>query len=319
MPHLIRQMGHVAMTVPDPEASANDLVEITGLKITERRDGRIYLSSNQRHHEISYRPGPAAAVEAIGLEAMDEAAVDEVRRRLQADGVGLLDDQPLDPFMARAVRFMSPFGVIFEVHSAVTRDQSQRHVGPGSRPRRIEHVNVNVSDTLVARDFLTGVLGMELTDRTSKDEFLWFRADDGYHHTVAIYAGPPKLNHYAFDQNSLEDLVGIADTLVLKDRYLLWGPGRHGAGGNIFTYYIDPDGCVVENSIGMDRYGSDLPFEVRTWEMTLDPKSRLLNQWGSTRGPEDFTHHGMPFASVDAPAPIPTRAATIGENLAPAA
>lgn len=298
MAHLIRQMGHVAMTVPEPSVSAQDLVEITGLKITDTIDGAVYLSANQKHHEVSYRRGDTAVVDAIGLEAIDVAAVDEVLRRLRSDGITILDDRPLDPFIDRAVRFMTPFGVIFEVHSAVARNQTQRHVGPGSRPRRIEHVNCNVSDTVVAREFLTGVLGMELTDRTSKDEFLWFRAADGYHHTVAIYQGPPKLNHYAFDQNSLEDLVGIADTLVLKDRFLLWGPGRHGAGGNIFTYYIDPDGCVVENSIGMDHYGSDLPFEVRTWEMTMDPKSRLLNQWGGTRSPDDFVDHGMPFAAV---------------------
>lgn len=298
MTHLIRQMGHVAFTVPDPATSANDLVEITGLKVTGTQDGTVYLSSNRRHHEVTYRPGPKAVVDAIGLEAMDVDAVDEVARRLKAEGVRILDDRH-DSFIERSVRFMTPFGVILEVHSPVVRDQGQRHVGPGSRPRRIEHVNCNVSDTIVARDFLTGVLGMELTDRTSEDEFLWFRAWDNYHHTVAIYQGDPKLNHYAFDQNSLEDLVGIADTLVLKDRYLLWGPGRHGAGGNIFTYYIDPDGCVVENSIGMDHYGTDLPFEVRTWELTMDPKSRLLNQWGGTRSPDGFIEHGMPFASVD--------------------
>ena len=175
MVHLIRQMGHVAFTVPNPDISAQDLVELTGLKITGRRNGTVYLSGNQRHHEISYRPGPQAVVEAIGLEAMDAACVDEVRRRLQSDGIRILDDRPLDPFMERAVRFVTPFGAVFEVHSPVTRDQAQRHIGAGSRPRRIEHVNFSASDTLVARDFLVGTLGMELTDRTSQDDFLWFR------------------------------------------------------------------------------------------------------------------------------------------------
>ena len=33
--------------------------------------------------------------------------------------------------------------------------------------------------------------------------------------------------------------------------------------------------------------------------MTLDPKSRLLNQWGGTRTPDDFVDHGMPFAALD--------------------
>ena len=58
MTHLIRQMGHVAFSVPDPDISAQDLVEITGLKMTGTQDGTVYLSSNRRHHEVSYRKGP---------------------------------------------------------------------------------------------------------------------------------------------------------------------------------------------------------------------------------------------------------------------
>jgi len=46
MTHLIRQMGHVAFTVPNPDVSAGDLVEVTGLKIAERRNGTVYLSAN---------------------------------------------------------------------------------------------------------------------------------------------------------------------------------------------------------------------------------------------------------------------------------
>ncbi|MGO1075473.1 VOC family protein [Inquilinus sp. CA228] len=297
MTHLIRQMGHVAFTTPDPEGSARDLAEIVGLKVTDRRDGTVYLSANQRHHEVSFRPGPRAEVLAIGLEAMDAAAVDEVQRRLRSEGIEILDDRPLGPGMERAVRFVAPFGAVFEVHTPVARDQARRHVGPGSRPKRIEHVNLKAPDTLLVRDFLTRLLGMQLSDRTAGDEFLWFRGWDGYHHTVAVFRGEPQLHHYAFDLHALEDLAGIADTLVLKDRALLWGPGRHGAGGNVFTYYVDPDGCVVENSTGMDRIDSDLLYEARTWEISATLADRWINQWGSPP-PAGFTDPGLPFAAV---------------------
>src|SRR5882757_6675229 len=103
MTHLIRQMGHVAFSTPDPEGSARDLSDIVGLKITDRRDGAVYLSSNQRHHEISFRPGQRRAVLAIGLEAMDAAAVDEVLRRLRSERIEILDDRPLGPATERAV------------------------------------------------------------------------------------------------------------------------------------------------------------------------------------------------------------------------
>jgi hypothetical protein len=146
------------------------------------------------------------------------------------------------------------------------------------------------------KDVLTNVLGLKLSDRTAGDEFNWFRAHDGYHHTVAAFRGEPGLHHYAFDFHALEDLAGIADGLVIKNRSLLWGPGRHGAGGNVFQYYIDPNNCVVEMSVGMGRINSDALYEARTWEFTASMADRWINLWGSPP-PSIFTAPGLTFAA----------------------
>ena len=135
--YVIRQMGHVAFTTPDVEGSSQDLVDLVGLKITGRRDGAVYLSSNERQYEVVFRQGAERRVAAVGLEAMDSAAVEEVRRRAQSNGLKVLSDEPLGPGIERAVRFEIPFGFILEVHTPVLRNQAQRHIGPGSRPRRL--------------------------------------------------------------------------------------------------------------------------------------------------------------------------------------
>lgn len=297
--HLIRQMGHVAFAVPDPEASAQDLVELVGLKVTGREGGAVYLSSNTRVNEVSYRQAPQAGVIAVGLEAVDDAAVDEVARRARADGLEILDDRPLDPRCARAVRFAAPFGIVLEVHSPVPRTAAQRHIGPGGRPRRIDHANFKAPDPLAMRDTFRSVLGMHMSDRTAGDEFIWFRARDGYHHTAAVFGGDPGLHHYGFDFHSMDALTGIADSLVLKRRKLLWGPGRHGAGGNIFQYYVDPNNCVVEMSVGMDRIDSDALWEARSWAFSPSLADEWINLWGSPP-PADFTAPGLPFVGVPA-------------------
>ena len=301
--HLIRQMGHVAFAVPDPELSAQDLVDLVGLKVTGRDADTVYLSSNTRVNEISYRRAPQAGVIAVGLEALDEAAVDEVTRRARAAGLEILDDRPLDPRCARAVRFVAPFGIVLEVHSPVPRSAAQRHIGSGSRPRRIEHVNFKAPDPLAMRDTFHSVLGMRMSDRTEGNEFLWFRAHDGHHHTVAVFGGEPGLHHYAFDFHSMEDLAKIADSLVLKRRKLLWGPGRHGAGGNIFQYYVDPNHCVVEMSVEMDRIDLDETWEARAWTFSPSLADEWINLWGSPP-PANFTDPGLPF--VDVPAAVTT-------------
>ena len=298
MANLIQQMGHVALAVPDPEKSARDLQEIVGLDICARRDGAVFLSSNTRQYEVAYSKGPEPRVLAIGLEAADAAAVDEIFRRAKSDGLELIDDKPLHAGIEKAVRFRAPFGAIFEVHTPIARGHAFGHIGhigPGSRPRRIEHVNVIVEDTHGASDFIVKTFGMRVSDRAGDGLLSWHRAADGYHHSIAVGPGPNKLHHYAFDLRALEDLAGIADTLTMKKRALFWGPGRHGAGGNVFTYYIDPDGCIVENSTDMYRIDQDALHEPKNWDISEGMAGLWINTWG-TPPPANFFEPGMAFA-----------------------
>ncbi len=57
MSHLIQQMGHVVISSPDPLGAARDLQETVGLRITEQTAEAVYLSSNTRHHEVTYVKG----------------------------------------------------------------------------------------------------------------------------------------------------------------------------------------------------------------------------------------------------------------------
>ena len=297
MAYLIRQMGHVALGVPDPDASATDLARIVGVKRTgvDGETGAVLLSSNTRRYEVSYRPAATPRVLAIGLEAVSAAAVDEIAARARSDGLEILDDRPLLGGVERAVRFRGPARAIFEVHTPVLRSEAARHIGPGSRPKRLEHVNILATDVPAVRDFVSTLLGLKLSDRAGDGLFSWWRAEDGFHHTIAVGPGPDKLHHYAFDLRSMEDLVGIADSLSLDGRPLLWGPGRHGAGENVFTYYVDPDGCVVENSIEMQHVDNDATHEPTSWDISEGAAGRWINLWG-TPPPASFGDPGLPFA-----------------------
>ena len=280
MSYLIQQMGHVVISSPDPLGAARDLQETVGLRITEQDGETVYLTSNNRHHEVAYVKGAGKAV-AIGLEAVSTQAVDEVHKRAKSDGLTILSDKPIGKYCARAVTVVAPGGAVFEVHTPIARNQPERYIGGGPRPRRIEHVNAFSPDTAAFGDFCAKTLGMKLSDRTSDDGFRWYRGADGYHHTIAMGPGASALHHYAFDLHSMEDLSRIADNLALKSRSLVWGPGRHGAGSNIFTYYPDPHGCLVENSIEMARIDNEAVYEPRSWDISEGLNGRWINQWGT--------------------------------------
>ncbi len=294
MSHLIQQMGHVVISSPDPLGAARDLQETVGLRITEQTAEAVYLSSNTRHHEVTYVKGEGQAV-VIGLEAVNLEAIDEAYRRAKSDGLEILSDTPFGPHYARALTIVAPGGAVFEVHSPIARNQSERYNGVGARPRRVEHVNAFAPDTLAFGAFCEKTLGMKLSDRTSDDGFRWYRAADGYHHTIAMGPGQSALHHYAFDLHCFDDLMRIADNLAMKNRSLVWGPGRHGAGSNVFTYYRDPHGCIVENSIEMARIDNDATYEPRAWDISEGLNGRWINLWGTPPNPA-FLVPGIPFA-----------------------
>jgi len=278
MTHLIRQMGYVVIATPDPDGSARDLADMTGVRITHRAADAAFVSSNARYCDVAYLRDARPGIRAVGLEAMDDDAVDEVHRRAKSEGLTILDDKPLLPKVRHAVRFATPFGPIFEVHTPIEREPIDPAKFNGARVRRLEHVNLRASDPKGFHDLVTRLLGMKLSDRTTGYERAWYRCADGYHHTFACGPGDG-LHHYAFDAHALYDLAGVADALAAKGRSLLWGIGRHGPGNNLFSYYLDPNGCVVEVSFGLERIDNDALHEPGNFE--FNSSSNVLDRWGS--------------------------------------
>jgi catechol 2,3-dioxygenase len=112
------------------------------------------------------------------------------------------------------------------------------------RPERLAHVNINSDD--VARDvaFYEHALGFRLTDRSKMMAFVRTNAD---HHSVVIAdATVNTLNHVAFLMPTWEGVMKASGRLVDHGVPIGWGPGRHGPGDNVFAYFVDPFGVVVE-------------------------------------------------------------------------
>jgi catechol-2,3-dioxygenase len=124
--------------------------------------------------------------------------------------------------------------------------------------------------------FYTDVLGFRLSDWIG--EFMVFLRCNSVHHRLAILPGPPALNHVAFDVTSVDELMRGLARMHEKGVKLSWGPGRHTAGNNTFTYYLTPNGNAVE-------YTSDLEeVDDETWQpQVYDPTPAITDQWGTGR------------------------------------
>jgi hypothetical protein len=72
----------------------------------------------------------------------------------------------------------------------------------------------------------------------------------------------------------LDEYMRGTGRLTRSGRPPIWGPGRHGAGDNTFSYFLDPNGNVVEYTTELEKVDEDA-WVPRTFRATLDD----ADQW----------------------------------------
>ncbi|CAM3236544.1 2,3-dihydroxybiphenyl 1,2-dioxygenase [Tsukamurella hominis] len=95
------------------------------------------------------------------------------------------------------------------------------------------------------------------------------------HHTLAMALGPAnRYVHSAYQVCDLDALSAGGEFLLDRGHDRSWGVGRHIQGSQIFDYWRDPDGLLVEHFTDGDLFDNTVPAG---WApMTASG----LNQWG---------------------------------------
>lgn len=294
MEPLVHRLGYIALDVADLDACVEDAIQIAGVAVVERTPERALLTSNARHAEVVMHKAESNACRAVGLEVRERSAIAEATRRAREAGLAVLTERPSLEAIDAAVTIMTSEGHVIEVHTPMPRDRPVRHPGPGIHPRCLDHVNLSAQNPEKIVGELERVLGLRLSERTPGWELTWMRAGDGRHHTVGCLRGPSGIHHYSWEFADFADFKRLGDVLDTFGRTLAWGPGRHGAGDNIFAYYVDAGGFMVENTSEMELI-SDPDFVARVSDLA---NVKVVNRWGLRPSPEWLAH----FSSFAAPA-----------------
>jgi catechol 2,3-dioxygenase len=278
---LIKRMAHVALGAPELDASVAWACTVMGMREVERVDGVSYLTHSDCHHSLQLLAAPTSALDHIAMQAHDESALEELIERLRTSGVEILSEQPQERGIERAVRFLGPDGHVIEVFTGM-QAAGPVHTGCGIQPRKFGHPTLTCPDIGPTRRFFEEVLDFRLSDEIG-DGVLAFLRCNVDHHGIGLQKGPPGLNHYAWEVESLAVLGQLGETLARNDGRFIWGPGRHGAGHNLFTYHFDPAGCVVEYYADLYQVWDERSYVPGSW--SLDDH-RGENLWGPGTPPE---------------------------------
>ena len=147
--------------------------------------------------------------------------------------------------------------------------------GPLKAP--LQHLTLATLDPEAIERFYTGILGFLTSDyvRDAEGNILtcWMRSNHE-HHTLACFRHKRQgIDHHSYEAGDWALIKDWCDRMGARRIPIMWGPGRHGPGNNIFIFIEDPDLNWIEISAELevvyDRLPKDWPHEEYS-----------LNSWG---------------------------------------
>ncbi|MCY3738584.1 MAG: VOC family protein [Gemmatimonadaceae bacterium] len=277
----IRDIRHVGLLSPAVAAHAGYHVEALGLHPAgEDRHARYLQAASSEHHALSLHPADRTGLHHLAFRLDGPAAVDAAATELEGRGVPLAaqPDAQDEPGGGYGLRFLDPENRCIELSAGVAEHPSRGSTGRAG-PRRLCHVGLNTASFEQIVEFYTGVLGFRVSDRI-EDQMAFLRCGRRHHAIVFSRADHPSVNHVAYAMASVDDVMKGVSGLRARGQEPGWGPGRHGPGHNIFCYYEDPAGYVVELSSDLEEIEDEAAHEPAVWRRV--PETADL--WG-TAGP----------------------------------
>jgi catechol 2,3-dioxygenase-like lactoylglutathione lyase family enzyme len=295
----VNEIRYVGYGVTDLNAERDFYRDTWGLREAFERDGKVYFAT-QGHDEpyvVRLRSSPEKRIDVIALSAATREDVDALHSQVCNNGgrsfgaPGALES----PGGGYGFRFFSPDGLPFEISCDVARGP-KREMSPGEGlPVRVSHIVLHSPQHHAMVKFFTDALGFRISDWLG--DFMCFLRCNSAHHRIAILPGPACLNHVAYDMLSLDDMMRGVLRLKQKGSPIKWGPGRHTAGNNTFSYFTTPNGFAVEYTSELEEVDDE------THQHKVHPPGpRVMDQWGIGVGGPHTMPHPQPDAGLFRPA-----------------
>ncbi|MCF6390951.1 VOC family protein [Mycobacterium sp. MBM] len=139
-----------------------------------------------------------------------------------------------------------------------------------ARVQRLGHVVLQSTTYLRTLNWYLDTFGMIVSDflffpgqRERGPAMSFIRCDRGAtpadHHTLALALGPAnRYIHSAYQVTDLDALAAGGEYLRQRGYFRSWGIGRHIQGSQLFDYWRDPDGFLVEHYADGDMFDNTL-------------------------------------------------------------
>jgi catechol 2,3-dioxygenase-like lactoylglutathione lyase family enzyme len=289
---LITHLRHVDLAVPDHARQLDFYTGTWGLTAEHSDTGLTFLAAegSPEQYVVRLRQAPDKRIDLIAFGVAAAADVDTLAARLAAGGVRLVSEPGTlqTPGGGYGFRFFDNEGRTVEISAGVAVRRHRPIEEGESIPVRLSHVVLNSADPEGTVDFYVKHLAFALSDtlmHPRMGNMMWFLRVNRWHHSLAVARCPhPSLHHASFELRGLDEYLRGTGRVLRTGIEKIWGPGRHLAGNNTFSYFLDPSGNTMEYTTELELIDED------TWHPHLYDFSRpeVSDQWGTANAMNEF-------------------------------
>jgi len=310
----IAQLVSVALYSPKPDESVAFFHDMLGLEISHREGQSVYMRAYEDFYQYSLKiterkePG----LEEVTWRASSPEALDKVARQIEVSGLGTGWTEN-DYAHGRSYKFTSPDGhcqkVLWDLDyfQADAELASKLRNRPSKRPlrgvpvRRIDHVNLMVSDVVRNTNFAIDTLGFLLREQKIGDGGAvvgsWLSVSALVHELALMRdssGSQGRFHHVAYWYGNPSHLLDIADIFSERDIRIETGPAKHGTTQAYFLYCFEPGGNRVELFGDTGYLIFDPAWKTVVWNVANEIDLEKSSIWFGSQLAKTFYRYATP-------------------------
>jgi catechol 2,3-dioxygenase len=312
----IAQLVSVALYSPKPEESVAFFYEMLGMEISHREGQSVYLRAYEDFYQYTLKitESKQAGLEELTWRASSAEALERLALRIEASGLGSGWTED-DYAHGRAYKFTSPDGHCQKVLWDLDYFQAPPELAcklrnrPSKRPlrgvpvRRIDHVNLMVSDVVRNTDFAVDTLGFKIREQKIGDDGSvvgsWLSVSALVHELALMRdstGSRGRFHHVAYWYGAQQHLLDIADVFSERDIRIESGPAKHGTTQAYFLYCFEPGGNRIELFGDTGYLIFDPAWKTVVWNVANEVDLEKSSIWFGGQLAKSFYRYGTPVA-----------------------
>jgi catechol 2,3-dioxygenase-like lactoylglutathione lyase family enzyme len=262
-------LHHLALCSHDPATLARFYADAMDMQVRRVGSGNWYCEGPMRR--IMLIEGLDKTLAYAGFACRDDKGLAGIRARAVGAGLELLAC-PSALFGDEAFGVRDPDGNLILFGRATP-------TVPGKAVRApLQHLTLASQNPEALERFYVDALGFCTSDYArgagETTAAIWMRSNHEHHTLACFRRKSPGIDHFSFEAGDWATIKTWCDRMGERRIPIIWGPGRHGPGNNLFIFIRDSDSNWIEISAELEVIYDRPPV---IWP--AEPYT--LNKWGT--------------------------------------